>query len=346
VAEVAEVRVEPKPRDHVVWDKTTYARLNFGWNVSPEHTLELSLAPTYVTRTGDERRQLDPTALDPQTASRSLFSFVSGIEQRSTFVDGQLENIAFIKDYVQLARAQEALIGSSTFRDLSRDTHRLGFGDSLRYRFLSWLYGKVSYEWATRLPSTYETFGDGVLVVENIKLEPEASHNGNIGLTVDARNTGYGDFRVDTNGFIRSADNAAAPLRRLRRDSAQDRLARARPDVDRGARLGALSLAPEEERIGGGVALAARAVRGLDGDRGRGLVNDAPPAPSQAERKDLTARRVWGMPIALTVLSSVALVIGLLADGVADVVADVGLGIPVVVAGWHVVRALRGAGAR
>lgn len=199
--------VEPKPRDQVVWDKTTYARLNFGWNVSPEHSLKISVAPTYVTRTGDERRQLDPTALDPQTASRSLFSFVSGIEQTSSFVDGQLENIVFIKDYLQLARAQEALIGSSTFRDLSRDTHRLGGGDSLRYRFLSWLYGKVSYEWATRLPSTYETFGDGVLVVENIKLEPETSHNGNVGLTVDARNTGYGDFRLDTNGFLRSADN-------------------------------------------------------------------------------------------------------------------------------------------
>ena len=54
--------VEPKPRDQVVWDKTTYARLNFGWNVSPEHSLKLSLAPTYVARTGDERRQLDPTA--------------------------------------------------------------------------------------------------------------------------------------------------------------------------------------------------------------------------------------------------------------------------------------------
>jgi len=75
-------------------------------------------------------------------------------------------------------------------------------------------------------------------------------------------------------------------------------------------------------------------------------VNDANRAPSQAVRKDLTTRQIWAMPIVLTVLSSVALVIGLLADGLADVVAYVGLGIPVVVAGWHVIRAMRGARAR
>ncbi len=199
--------IEAKPHDQVVWDKTTYARLNAAFDVDSEHTLRLSLAPTYVTRTGDERRQLDPTALDPQTANRSLFSFVSGLEETSTFLDGQLENIVFVKDYLQLASAQEALIGSRTFRERQRDTHRLGVGDALRHRFFSWLYAKVSYEWATRLPSTYEMFGDGVLVVENLGLEPETSHNGNVGLTVDARKTGLGDFRVDTNGFIRAADH-------------------------------------------------------------------------------------------------------------------------------------------
>jgi hypothetical protein len=198
--------VEAKPHDQVIWDKTAYARANFGWKFSPDHTVQLSLAPTYAMRTGDERRQLNPTALDPQTANRSLFSFVSGLEGKSTFVDGQLENIVFVKDYVQAAHAQEALIGSRTFRHQERNTHRVGLGDSLRYRFLSWLYAKVSYEWATRLPTTYETFGDGVLIAENLKLRPETSHNGNVGVTVDARNTSLGAFRADTNGFLRSAD--------------------------------------------------------------------------------------------------------------------------------------------
>ncbi|HVJ93348.1 MAG TPA: hypothetical protein VM580_26285 [Labilithrix sp.] len=53
-----------------------------------------------------------------------------------------------------------------------------------------------------------------------------------------------------------------------------------------------------------------------------------------------TALEVWGMPVLLTVMSVVALVVGLIADGVADIVACIGAGAPVVVAAWHVSRAV------
>ena len=46
-----------------------------------------------------------------------------------------------------------------------------------------------------------------MLTVENLGLQPETSHNGNVGLTLDLRRTSVGGFRVDTNGFLRSADN-------------------------------------------------------------------------------------------------------------------------------------------
>jgi TonB family protein len=199
--------IEGKPHDQIIWDKSVFARVNAAWKLDDDHTLRLSASPTYVARTGDERRPLDPTTRDPMTADRSLFTFVTGLEETSEFFDQRLENIAFVKDYVQLARAEEPLTGSGTFRERARDTHQFGVGDSLRYRFLDGLYAKASYEWATRLPSTTETFGDGVLIVENLGLEPETSHNGNLGLTVDARRTGLGDFRLDLNGFLRAADN-------------------------------------------------------------------------------------------------------------------------------------------
>jgi vitamin B12 transporter len=199
--------IENKPHDQVIYDKSTFVRANLGWKINPDHTLRLSLAPTYTTRGGDERRPLDPTGRDPLSGHRSLFTFVTGLEETSEHFDSRLENIAFVKDYLQLARAQEVQGGSGKLLDRDRDTHQFGIGDSLRYRFLEWLYGKVSYEWATRLPSTIETFGDGVLVAENLNLQPETSHNGNLGLTFDVRKTGVGDFRLDSNGFIRSADN-------------------------------------------------------------------------------------------------------------------------------------------
>ena len=199
--------IEGKPHDLVTWDRSAYARLNLGWTFDADHAIRLALAPTYAFRTADERRQSDPTALDPQTGDRRLFTFVSGVEETSRFADRALENIVFAKDYFQVARAQNALIGSGTFKDEARDTHRVGFGDSLRYRFTSWLYAKASYEWATRLPSVLETFGDGVLVTDNLALQPERSHNGNLGFTIDRRETPLGDFRADTNGFVRAADD-------------------------------------------------------------------------------------------------------------------------------------------
>jgi hypothetical protein len=53
-----------------------------------------------------------------------------------------------------------------------------------------------------------------------------------------------------------------------------------------------------------------------------------------------TTAQIWGMPIFLTVLSTIGLVIGLFADGAADVVCYGSLGVPIGVTVWHVGRAV------
>ena len=55
----------------------------------------------------------------------------------------------------------------------------------------------------------------------------------------------------------------------------------------------------------------------------------------------MSGARVWTMPIIVTVVSTLALVVGLLADGPADVVAWLGAGLPIALTLWHVARALR-----
>jgi len=61
-------------------------------------------------------------------------------------------------------------------------------------------------ELATRLPRPDEIFGNGVLIVPNLELAPETSHNANLGLTGDAPDTPSGSFRLDLNSFIRDTD--------------------------------------------------------------------------------------------------------------------------------------------
>jgi hypothetical protein len=60
-------------------------------------------------------------------------------------------------------------------------------------------------------------------------------------------------------------------------------------------------------------------------------------------RKGLSSTRIWAAPLVLAVVSAVGLVSALLADGVADVLAWLSLGLPVFAVGWYILpRAQRG----
>jgi vitamin B12 transporter len=196
---------DSRPHDQVYWDQSLFGRMNLQWRTHRQHALRLSIAPTHLTRTGDERRQSDPDARDPLTAERKLTTIVNGMEYELDLLRDRLENIVFAKQYLQFLASEEPRPGD-IFRRRDRDTQRFGFGDALRLRFAQWLYAKASYEYSTRLPRPDEVFGDNRFIIANLGLEPEISHNLNLGLTVDARETRVGALRADLNGFLRDAD--------------------------------------------------------------------------------------------------------------------------------------------
>jgi len=184
------------PTDYLTTERSFFARAHFEWRLPAEHSLRLSLAPTTTLVEGDERAAPDPNDGD----DRRLATVVGGVEHRVSLLDGRLENVVFAKAYVQAVRADK-YVGDIA---LSRDRDRLlpGFGDSLRYRFTPWLFTKASYEWATRLPNLDEIFGDGLLTLANLELEPERSHNANLGFGVDFEHDS-GTWRGEVNGFLR-----------------------------------------------------------------------------------------------------------------------------------------------
>ncbi|WP_437711637.1 TonB-dependent siderophore myxochelin receptor MxcH [Sorangium sp. So ce448] len=193
------------PHDQVFRDHSAFARLNVEWRIQRSHAVRLAVAPTYVTRTGEERRQSDPDSPDPLADRRSVLALVNGLEYDLDLLEDRLDNVLFVKQYVQRI-ASESPVAGDLARDRDGSTHRFGIGDALRYRFTPWLYGKASYEWATRLPSPDEVFGDNTFIAANLGLDPEVSHNVNLGLTLDARETPAGAFRATGNGFLRAAD--------------------------------------------------------------------------------------------------------------------------------------------
>ncbi|MFB6265127.1 MAG: TonB-dependent receptor domain-containing protein, partial [Bradymonadaceae bacterium] len=193
------------PSNHRIWEHAVFGRFNASWAFAEAHELRLSVAPTVVTRTGEERADT-PRERDPLAAQRDLVDFVSGLEYELDLFDGRLENIAFVKDYVQVAHTRETLPSGQPV-DRDRATHQVGFGDSLRYSFTDWFRVKFSYEWATRLPSAEEIFGNGVRIQPNAQLDPERSHNANLELSIAGLEGETGTWRAGTTGFARLTDD-------------------------------------------------------------------------------------------------------------------------------------------
>lgn len=184
------------------------------------HALRVVLAPSGFTRRG-RNALADPDVRDPLTARRVLFNFISGVEYQIDAADDRLQNVVFVKDYVQTVVADRVVPGADVYPTIRRADHELGAGNALRWRFAPWAHAKLSYEWATRLPGVDEIFGDGVLVVSNLELRPERSHNLNLGGTLDARTRG-GRVWLDVLGSARFVADAIAPIPEDNRISSQN----------------------------------------------------------------------------------------------------------------------------
>lgn len=212
------------PHDALRWDRAGFARLNVEWLPADEHALRVSLAPTAHSRTGDERRPVRPEERDPLTAQRDLLTLVSGVEYEANIWGESLQNIAFLKHYAQWLDSEDPtnangfVDSSRPFRHKDRSTQHFGLGDSLRYRFSQSINGKFAYEWATRLPRAGEVFGDSALVLANLDLKPESSHNFNLGLLLDKQSTAVGNLRATANLFLRQADQLILLLQSARVD--------------------------------------------------------------------------------------------------------------------------------
>lgn len=179
-----------------------FARLTVERALGERHTLRLAVAPTTTRRTGEDFLDTNPDGRDPASAERALHQLVTGVEHEVR--GARLHNVAFAKHYAMWTTAEELRAGFQ-FVPLRQRAQRFGLGDGLRYRLGRHLALKASYEWAARLPSVDELFGDGVLVEPNLALAPERSHNLNAGARYQ-RTGDRGELAVEGNLFARLAD--------------------------------------------------------------------------------------------------------------------------------------------
>lgn len=206
--------IEAEPKNQTLWVNSAFGRLLASWVPSPNHAIRATTTPTFSSQTGDERRQLDPDARDPLTALSNLFRLVSGVghewhalpyadkREPKFSEDFAFENIFSVKHYYYQVNAEQPQPGN-VFRRRDINRQLWGINEGFRYGFTRWLFLKASYEYATRLPSAGEVFGDGAFVLPNVELLPETSHNANLGLLVDAKNTATGSWLASVTGIRR-----------------------------------------------------------------------------------------------------------------------------------------------
>lgn len=197
--------IDAVPIDRRVDEHSFYGRGQLSWSVAPEHTLRLVVAPTAGLRSGRDAA-LAEDRYDPLRARRAMTTSVVGLEHEASAWDDQLANVAFLKLYQQHARSREQK-ATGHIEPVTASELTAGAGESLRVNLAEAIYVKASYEYAARLPSIDERFGDGGLVVQNLGLRPERSHNGNLGVYVEGLRTPMGQLRARVDGALRFVDD-------------------------------------------------------------------------------------------------------------------------------------------
>lgn len=214
----------PDPLDQLTWFHSALVRASLVYSIAPAHVITLTTAPTYVSQSGDDRLE-DRPQRDELAALNQRLTTVTGLEYTANLIpmphatdpnstdeaDYRLQNSVFAKHYLYQLWLDQFELGNVR-RERTRDSSWFGIGDGVRYRFTDALMVKASYEYAVRLPTPEEVFGDGALTVPNHALEPEVSHNLNLGPSFEVNHTALGDLHVEVTGFLRDTDNQIQPL--------------------------------------------------------------------------------------------------------------------------------------
>ncbi len=193
----------PQPIDNLYLQNDVYARSTVSWKIAPNHSLRAVTTPSVTFYTGETRAR-PPGTRDLLAGTQRMLSWISGLEYQLDAFSSRLENIAFFKLYSYRMDGREPL-PANMWREFTSGQRSVGFGDGVRYSFVRWFYAKASYEYATRMPTPGEVFGDGLFVLRNLELKPERSHNVNFGPVLDFKHTPVGELRLEVNGFLREA---------------------------------------------------------------------------------------------------------------------------------------------
>ncbi len=174
-------------------------RINLNYHPWKNGKFTLNLFTAWFRRIGEDPIAAEFYGEDFFANPTQLFKNATGLSYEHNF-SKDLTSYTAVKHF--WLNADGYAIQNLEFLPNQQETSNFGFLQSVRYHISNSFLIKSSYEYATRLPDEIELFGDFTLVRPNPFLEPEQSHNFNLGFQLNAEK-----FNWDTNLFYRDTDN-------------------------------------------------------------------------------------------------------------------------------------------
>lgn len=193
-------------------NNTGVATVNLAYQINDQHAISLSdVASTFNREGGDQ--------LEPNNAvyshPKKTFKNVLGLGYR--YKNDRWSASAFLKQYNQTNKFAQPYNPTGDYGDVAyhireQQLSQLGYGLTAAYYVTDNLQVKASYEKSYRLPSANELFGNLVTLEGNIDLDPEKSHNYNLGVSYAHSWKIRHYFDVSINGFYRDASDFIRPV--------------------------------------------------------------------------------------------------------------------------------------
>jgi len=181
----------------------TVARVNFDYALNQNHSLNLNYL---LNRLGNER--YDEVDKSFSRSNDVLAKHIIGLSYNQTFFDGKMNNVFFVKDYINylmVTQKDRPWISGSDEIDSEATKNYWGYGAAMRFTIFDPLALKASYEHSIRLLLGNELLGNGITVLPNLTLRPENSDNFNLGLFGSIMVKNKHLFNYEANAFIRDA---------------------------------------------------------------------------------------------------------------------------------------------
>lgn len=180
-------------------------RLNLNYELNDSHSLNLNYL---MSHSANER--WDDVDQDFTPARDLLSKHILGLSYQQRLLSDRLVNTLFLKSYTNHLRIEQSdlywITGAHKAQSSISKTY-LGGGLGARYSYAPELSVKLSYERSIRLPLARELLGNGTTIYANVALEPEKSHNLNLGSYGSIGGSLGHRLRYELNGFLRYVDN-------------------------------------------------------------------------------------------------------------------------------------------